>query len=264
MTTTNGTGITLTLLGGPTAVIDYAGLRFVTDPTFDPPASYGPERHGVEGIVLVKTASPAMQPSELGQVDVVLASHEHWDNLDEAGRAFASAAPVVLGPAVVATAVPNTDVLQEGDTREVASPDGRVVTITAVPAHHGPEGVWQMLAPVLGFVLSAPGEQTLYFSGDNASIDVVRDIAGRFPDIGVAVVNAGGAQFDLFGPGYISVSDDMISDVATILPTATVVPIHADSWEHFTQTTASAKEVAIARGVGDRVVALAPGDSVTL
>jgi L-ascorbate metabolism protein UlaG (beta-lactamase superfamily) len=31
--------LTVRLVGGPTAVLDYAGVRLLTDPTFDPPAS---------------------------------------------------------------------------------------------------------------------------------------------------------------------------------------------------------------------------------
>jgi hypothetical protein len=46
--------ITLLHVGGPTLVLDLAGLRVVTDPTFDPP---GPHPIG-DGRVLVKLAGP--------------------------------------------------------------------------------------------------------------------------------------------------------------------------------------------------------------
>ncbi|KIQ18448.1 MBL fold metallo-hydrolase [Rhodococcus sp. MEB064] len=264
MTRTRTQSISVTLVGGPTAVIDYAGLRFVTDPTFDPPSSYGPEKHGVEGIVMVKNAGPAVQLDELGRVDVVLASHEHWDNLDESGREFAAGVPHVFGPDVVAAAVPNTTVLQEWESREVSRPDTSTVTITAVPAHHGPGPLREALGPVLGFVLTSPGERTLYFSGDNCSVEVVREVAGEFPDIAVAVVNAGGPKFEAFGGEYIALSDDTVVEVADVLADAIVIPVHADSWEHFTQTTVSAKNAADAHGVGDRVLAMSPGETVTV
>ena len=32
--------LTVLLVGGPTAVLDYAGLRLLTDPTFDPPGEH--------------------------------------------------------------------------------------------------------------------------------------------------------------------------------------------------------------------------------
>lgn len=87
------------VLGGPTAVIDIGGLRIVTDPTFD---AAGP--HGY----LTKTAGPAVGANELGPVDLVLVGHDlHPDNLDEHGRAFALAAPLVLtGPRSASRLVP--------------------------------------------------------------------------------------------------------------------------------------------------------------
>ena len=45
---------TITYIGGPTAILEYAGLRIVTDPTFDGPGSY--EDPGET--TLVKTAGP--------------------------------------------------------------------------------------------------------------------------------------------------------------------------------------------------------------
>src|SRR5664279_5317556 len=75
--------MTLTLIGGPTVLIDVGGLRLLTDPTFDAPGRY-------EGTVtLVKQSGPASPAASLGRLDAVLLSHDqHKDNLDEAGRAL--------------------------------------------------------------------------------------------------------------------------------------------------------------------------------
>ncbi len=71
----------VSVLGGPTTVVDVAGWRFVIDPTFDQPGEHG---------YLTKTAAPAIPASALGPVDAVLISHdEHLDNLDTEGRRFA-------------------------------------------------------------------------------------------------------------------------------------------------------------------------------
>jgi hypothetical protein len=78
----------ISVLGGPTTVVDLGGWRFVIDPTFDDPGEHG---------YLTKTAGPAIDPSALGSVDAVLISHdEHLDNLDAQGRRFALAAPRIL------------------------------------------------------------------------------------------------------------------------------------------------------------------------
>jgi len=76
------------VLGGPTTVVDIAGRRIVMDPTFDPPGVHA---------YLTKLAGPAVSADALGPVDAVLISHDqHPDNLDDDGRRFALAAPLVL------------------------------------------------------------------------------------------------------------------------------------------------------------------------
>src|SRR5271169_1782157 len=65
----------ISVLGGPTTVVDIAGRRIVMDPTFDPPGEHA---------YLTKTAGPAVSADALGPVDAVLISHdEHPDNLDD-------------------------------------------------------------------------------------------------------------------------------------------------------------------------------------
>src|SRR5688500_12250580 len=82
------------VFGGPTALIEYGGLRFLTDPTFDEPGDYpGPD--GRPG--LTKTAPASIAPADLGRVDAVLLSHdEHPDNLDRSGRALLAEVPLTL------------------------------------------------------------------------------------------------------------------------------------------------------------------------
>src|SRR5689334_24431558 len=85
---------TLTLIGGPTALITYGGLRILTDPTFDPPGDY--PRPGTQ-VVLYKLAGPSIPLAELLPIDLVLVSHDHHsDNLDHSGREMLSQAHNVL------------------------------------------------------------------------------------------------------------------------------------------------------------------------
>ena len=76
--------IPVRVFGGPTALLEYGGLRILTDPTFDAPGDYP-----FGDLVLTKTAPALIDPVDLGSVDAVLLSHdEHPDNLDTSGRAF--------------------------------------------------------------------------------------------------------------------------------------------------------------------------------
>ena len=78
----------ISVLGGPTTVIDIAGRRIVMDPTFDPPGVHD---------YLTKLTGPAVNAAALGPVDAVLVSHDqHPDNLDDDGRRLALSAALVL------------------------------------------------------------------------------------------------------------------------------------------------------------------------
>src|SRR5262245_25796371 len=82
----------LTLIGGPTVLIEFAGLRLLTDPTFDGPVDY-PLPH----VTLHKPGRPAIAADQVDSIDAVLLSHDqHSDNLDTTGRAFLARAGQTL------------------------------------------------------------------------------------------------------------------------------------------------------------------------
>src|SRR4051794_41407515 len=86
--------VRMTHIGGPTVLIEFAGWRLLTDPTFDPAG--GSYRFGW-GTGSRKLAGPAIAASELGPIDAVLLTHDHHDdNLDAAGRALLPSAGTVV------------------------------------------------------------------------------------------------------------------------------------------------------------------------
>ena len=65
------TSARITLIGGPTALIELDGFRLLTDPTFDPPGEYQ-----LPHVRLTKTSHPALSTEEVGSIDAVLLSHD--------------------------------------------------------------------------------------------------------------------------------------------------------------------------------------------
>jgi hypothetical protein len=64
-------------------LLEWDGLRFLTDPTFD--AGGGAYQTGP--VTLHKLTSPAISAESVGRLDAVLLSQDHhFDNLDHAGR----------------------------------------------------------------------------------------------------------------------------------------------------------------------------------
>lgn len=58
---------------------------------------------------------------------------------------------------------------------------------------------------VVGFVLTGEGLPTVYVSGDNASLDAVREIAERFAPIDTALLFAGAPRFPMVFDGNLIV-----------------------------------------------------------
>ncbi|PWJ52956.1 hypothetical protein SAMN06264364_11692 [Quadrisphaera granulorum] len=125
------------------------------------------------------------------------------------------------------------------------------VTVTAVPAQHGPDGTEALTGPVTGFVLSGSTLPTTYISGDNASLAHVERVAERFPDIAVAVLFAGAARTPLVD-GCLTLTSAETAQAAQILGCPRVLVVHTDGWAHFTEgarDVASAFEAAALSGL---------------
>lgn len=254
--------VKLTLVGGPTAVLEYAGLRWLTDPALSAPGEYAGG--------LVKTTGPAIDPDSLPPIDVVLVSHEHHsDNLDPAGREFLPRAGRVLTTVQGAENLGgNATGLEPWASVAVERPGGEAggsaVTVTALPAQHGPDGTDPITGPVIGFLLEADGEDRVYVSGDNASLDVVRTIADRVGGVDVAILFAGAVQLPhRFDGAYLTLSSDRAAEAAKLLGVRAALPVHFEGWSHFTQGSRELRAAFAGNGVADRLVLAERGETVT-
>lgn len=241
------------LVGGPTSILEYGGLRWLTDPALSPPGEYGG---------LTKLTGPALDINEHGPIDVVLLSHQHHsDNLDPAGRAFLPSAKRVLSTTKAAEELGGNVVgMKPWSEIELESPPGGTVKVTAVHAQHGPDGSDDVQGPVLGFVLDAPGADRVYVSGDNASRDVVRAIVQKTGQVRIAILNAGAVQLSKFDGAYLTLSADHAADAAQILGARVVIPLHFEGWAHFTQGADELRAAFSGNGIRDRLVMLERGE----
>jgi len=255
---------TIQLIGGPTALLTYGGLRILTDPTFDPPGEH--PRPGTE-VVLRKLTGPALATGDLLPIDLVLLSHDHHaDNLDPAGRAFLPMAAGVLTTKAGAERLGGNAVgLEPDQTAELHAPDAGAVHITAAPAEHGSPEVAAKNGPVIGFVLRGEGLPTIYVSGDNASVEVAAQIARQHGPFDAAILFAGGARVPvLWGDTLLTLDAARAAEVAGLLEPAVIVPIHQEGWEHFTSPPEELRRAFSAAGLDERLRAVEPGAQVEL
>jgi L-ascorbate metabolism protein UlaG (beta-lactamase superfamily) len=216
----------VTYIGGPTVLLEWAGLRIVTDPTFDPPQEYAEPG----STTLVKTAGPGVSRADLGPVDLVLLSHhQHKDNLDWEGLELIAQGTPTVSTHAAASDLWGGSVVGYDDWESHSVGEA---TVTVVPAQHRPPGAEDV--PVVGFVLQAPGERTVYVGGDNRSLGLVEQIAENFPDVDLAILNAGAARVPSIDGNLTLTSADAVA-AAQKLGASTVVGVHTDDWQHFSE-----------------------------
>jgi L-ascorbate metabolism protein UlaG (beta-lactamase superfamily) len=251
------TAAKITLIGGPTALVEIGGFRLLTDPTFDPPGEYK-----LAHVTLKKTSHPALTAEQIGRVDAVLLSHDqHADNFDHAGRAYAMQAPRLLTTVVGAKRLGGVaEGLAPGESRELTNPAG-TLTITATPARHGPAGIEPLAGDVIGFVLSWAGGRPIYITGDTVWYDGVAEVARRF-QAGLVLLFAGAAKTR--GAFHLTMDANDALDTAHAFPDATIVPLHYEGWAHFSQSGDDLVQSFKALGIGARLRLLEPGVPTTI
>jgi L-ascorbate metabolism protein UlaG (beta-lactamase superfamily) len=260
------TGVRITHIGGPTALIEIGGWRLLTDPTFDAPGrkySFG------LGTSSHKLAGPAIPAADLPPIDAVLLTHDHHDdNLDDAGRALLPSAGTIVTTTSGARRLGGAARGLEtwGRTRLEAA--GRpAIDVTATPCRHGPPLSHALVGDVIGFSLRWDGQRDgeLWISGDTVLYGGVRQVAERLK-VDTAVLHLGGVQFPITGPlRYTMTARDAIELCGVVRP-RTAIPIHYEGWGHFREgRDAIERELAHAPAdIRSRFRWLTPGRAETL
>lgn len=257
------TEVRVTHIGGPTTLIEAAGWRLLTDPTFDAPGrrySFG------WGTSSRKTSGPAVTAAELPPLDAVLLTHDHHaDNLDTAGRALLPRADLVLTtPSGARRLGGNARGLDPWTTWHLQAPGRPTIEVTATPARHGPRFSRPVVGEVTGFALAWPGQEhgALWISGDTVLYDGVREAARRV-DVGTALLHLGGVRFPVTGPLRYTMTAARAAELCGLLRPHTVLPVHYEGWSHFHEGRRAA-EAALAATPGVRWLPIGTPQQVTV
>ena len=113
---------------------------------------------------------------------------------------------------------------------------------------------------VIGFVIASDGLPSVYVSGDNASIERVREVAARFPQIHIAVLFTGAARVDFKDEGRpLTLTAERAADAGLLLGAETVVSAHFRAWAHFSQTPGELAAAFADAGIAERLHVPEPG-----
>jgi L-ascorbate metabolism protein UlaG (beta-lactamase superfamily) len=251
--------IVIKYVGGPTTIIEVAGLRFLTDPTFSAPAPY---RSG--SVVLEKTEKPALSVDETGRIDAVLLSHDqHADNLDPAGRALVANLLTLTTVAGAQRLGGSSIGLGAWESREFLAPQGIRIKVTATPARHGPAGIESLLGDVTGFVISSvvPPCDLIYITGDTVWFHGTAEVAKRF-DPAAVLLFAGAARTR--GPFHLTMDTNDAVEAAAAFPRAAIIPVHHSGWAHFTQSQDDIIRTFTILRMSDRLRPVSPSGTIVI
>ncbi|KAF2147045.1 uncharacterized protein K452DRAFT_282029 [Aplosporella prunicola CBS 121167] len=246
--------VSITHIGTATAILSIDGINILTDPFFGREgATWG---HGAN--TLHDAEKPALSLASLPPIDAVLLSHEdHPDNLDEVGRQLLDARTVLTTRAGAKNLAPRPGVQGLAAWEAVTlNLGGKAFKVTATPCTHVPGG------EVVGFVLESASFGTspeglpnaLWFSGDTVYIEELKELRTKWHVV-AAILNLGCAHAVLEDGTSLQITmggkegAKLVREIGADL----LVPMHYESWGHFTQFGKDLVRVFEEEGVADRV-----------
>ena len=195
--------LAVTRIAHATVLLEMGDKRILTDPWFSKTGAYNPGEQ--LGIAL----------ENLPRLDLVIASHAHYDHFDiETFAAYPDkAVPMIVGPDMVEKAreagFTNVRELKVWESAQVGD-----ITVTACPGAHGVDEVTYML--------QAYGS-TVYFGGDSKLIPEMDELPKRFPSVQLALLSVNG----LTAMGSQKVMNDVeAAQLAGKLKAEVAVPFH--------------------------------------
>ncbi|KAF4227990.1 hypothetical protein CNMCM6457_007049 [Aspergillus fumigatiaffinis] len=258
--------LTVTHITTATAILNIDGINFLTDPFFG----------SIEGTEYDTTPawekldikaygfdSPALQLHDLPPIDAVLLSHEdHLDNLDPEGRKLLDGRRVFTTMDGASNLRPRPGVVGLRPWQTVtATIGGKLFRITGTPCKHFPGGeVTGFILETDSFGVDATGKpNAIYFSGDTVYIDELREIGNKW-HITAALLNLGNATFHFpTGPIQITMDGKQAVQLTRDIGADVMIPIHFESWAHFTEDREDLVKVFSEEGFMEKVVWTIPG-----
>lgn len=173
----------LTWVGHATYLIRTGGRRVLADPVWS---------HRIPGVPR-RLTPPGVAFSELGQVDAVVISHNHYDHLDaptvsRLPRSTPFLVPLGLRSWFTRRGFTDVTELDWWDSAEVAG-----LGFDFVPAHHwSRRTLWDVCRSLWGgWVITGPDGTRLHHAGDSGYGHFFAEIGRRYPGIDVAMLPIG-------------------------------------------------------------------------
>ncbi|KAL5386745.1 hypothetical protein PMIN06_010537 [Paraphaeosphaeria minitans] len=282
------TNATLYFIGTATTILEWEGIRILTDPNF---LHAGDHVHLGPGVSGTRQTNPAIDLEELPRIDAVLLSHYHEDHFDRLVEdKLKRELPIITTPHAKKClegkgeesfthvhALDFFESLQLDVKDEQATKQKKPsIKITGMPGKHVPPGPLAVANDVLGAVPPVNGwmielgyaegpEQfengyRIYISGDTLMIDELKEIPERYKgkNIDLMLIHLGGTTIPGPSMPLLMVTMDAKQGVQLmqlINPDLTI-PIHYDDYDVFMSPLSDFKKAVLEAGFDDKIVYL--------
>ncbi|KNY24886.1 MBL fold metallo-hydrolase [Pseudobacteroides cellulosolvens] len=180
--------------------------------------------------------------------DAVLVTHTHRDHFDDmAANLIQKSLPVLCQPEDEAKfkELGFTSVIPVTDHFEWEN-----IKIIRTKGRHGHGAIAVKMAPVSGYVISAPDEPVVYLSGDTVWYSCTKKVMEKYqPEIVISF--CGEARF-AYGKAITMDAQDILS-ICKISPKAKVVAVHMDAWNHCRLTRSNLRNFLESNNISDQV-----------
>ncbi|OBI38937.1 MBL fold metallo-hydrolase [Mycobacterium colombiense] len=266
--------ITVTFVGNATTLISAGGLTLLTDPNF---LHRGQRAYLGHGLVSKRLKEPALQLSELPPLDAIVLSHMHGDHWDRvAQRGLDHELPVVTTPHAAKRLHRRGFARARGLRtwqQHTITKGGTTLTLTSLPGRHAPGWSQRLLPPVMGTMLDVAADdgssrRRLYISGDTLLIEELKEIPERFDPIDAGMLHLGGTRLPAGNrlPFGLTVTMDgrQGAELVAMLALPKAIPVHFDDYAAFASPLVDFTREMQRRGLGDRIITVNRGASVTV
>lgn len=208
-----------------THLLHYHGKTILVDPVFSLPGTMPPIPNAPNPASNPLTELPVPVKSLLNY-DLLMITHMHSDHFDEAASNLLNKElPLICPPhdkqALEAKQFNQCIVIQESIVWSN-------IEIFRTGGTHGTGPSATLLNPVSGFVLKAPGEPTVYITGDTVWCPELNAVlASHRPDIIIAYAGAA-----LYMGDTITIDIPDLQRIRDASPTSKLIVIHSESWNH--------------------------------
>jgi L-ascorbate metabolism protein UlaG (beta-lactamase superfamily) len=266
--------ITVTFIGNATTLISVGELTLLTDPNF---LHRGQRAYLGHGLVSKRLQEPALSLDELPALDAIVLSHmhgDHWDRVSQKG--LDHGLPIVTTPHAAKRLHRRGFAHARGLRtwqQHTLTKGGTTLALTSLPGRHAPGWSQRLLPPVMGTMLEVAAQdgsprRRLYISGDTVLVEELKEIPARFDSIDVGMLHLGGTRLPAGSrlPFGLTVTMDgrQGAELVAMLSLPKAIPVHFDDYAVFASPLDDFAGEMQRRGLGDRIVAVNRGASVTV